>query len=260
MARGARTAGYLGPMRILVVGAGGLIGRAVMRAASGCAHDVSGLDRAACDVTDPRARAAALHNYNPDAVIFCAGFTDVDATSSGDARVNVEAPLAWAREVPTWWLSSNFVFDGAGPHSPEETPRPNSEYARQKVAAEEAVLRSGAHVVRVGWVYGPGGRTFASTVADRLAAGETVRAVYDVVVQPTHADDVAAALLTLPRGVTHVAGGGETSWYGFSLAVWARTGAGRVVPIRAADLHLGARPRDGRLFPASLPPWWDRLP
>ncbi|GDX79332.1 NAD(P)-dependent oxidoreductase [Deltaproteobacteria bacterium] len=249
-------------MRILVVGAGGLLGRALQRSAASSGHTLTGLDRAACDVTDPAARARAQQQHRPDAVMFCAAFTDVDgaAVSPLSQAVNVEAPIAWAREVPTWFLSSNFVFDGPGPHTPNEAPRPTSVYATQKASAEAGVLAAGGHVVRVGWVHGPGGRTFASTVEPRLRAGETVHAIYDVVVQPTHADDVANALLRLPEGITHLMGAGETSWYGFALAVQARLGTGRVIPVRSADLGLGPRPRDARLAPATLPPWWLRAP
>ena len=246
-------------MRVLVVGAGGLIGAALVRA--GSPQGWLGLDRGACDVTSAADREAALRLHRPDAVVFAAAFTDVDGAARNPASiaVNAEAPAAWARQVETWFLSSNFVFDGPGPHGPAAVPRPGSVYARQKVAAEQAVLAAGGHVARVGWVFGPDGRTFASTVADRLTRGETVRAIHDVLVQPTRADDVAAALLALPRGITHLAGAGETSWYGFALAVHARLGRGRVEPVRAATLGLGPRPRDGRLAPATLPPWWARL-
>ncbi len=245
-------------MRVLVVGARGLVGSALVRA--GAAHGWVGLDRAACDVTDAAQREAALKRYRPDAVVFAAGFTDVDgaALSPASAGVNAQAPGEWAREVETWFFSSNFVFDGPGPHDPTARPRPGSVYAEQKVAGEEAVLAARGHVVRVGWVYGPGGRTFASTVAARLGRGETVRATHDVLVQPTHADYVANAMLALPRGVTHLAGRAETSWYGFALAVHARVGSGRVEPVRADQLGLGPRPRDARLAPALLPGCWER--
>ncbi|MSQ03578.1 MAG: NAD(P)-dependent oxidoreductase [Myxococcales bacterium] len=249
-------------MRVLVVGAGGLIGRALLRAAAPVGVDVVGLTRAQCDVTDAAAMHHALTTYRPDATIFCAGFTDVDGAAA-DPRseaVNRWAPSAWARVTPTWLLSSNFVFGGAGPHAPGGAARPGSVYARQKVEAEADVLASGGHVVRVGWVFGPGGKTFASTVAGRLRRGERVRAIYDVVVQPTHSDDVATALLALPQGVTHLAGAGQTSWYGFAGAVRARVGAGTVEPVRMGELALGPRPRDARLTPARLPPWWARLP
>ncbi len=240
-------------MRIVVVGANGLLGRAVVRAGLEAGLDVVGLNRADCDVT--RDREAALRAYRPGAVIFCAAATTVDEAGEGTRAVNVDAPAAWSRQVETWFLSSNFVFDGWGPHPPSATPAPRNAYAAQKVEAERLVLDAGGHVVRVGWVHGPGGKTFASTLTSRLARGETVRAISDVLVQPTRAADVARALLDLPRGVTHLAGGADTTWYGYASALAARLG-GKVEPVRLAEFGLGPRPRDARLAPATLPAWY----
>lgn len=248
-------------MRLLVTGAEGLVGRAVLARARARGIAAVGVSRAECDVTDAAARERALDRHRPDAVLFCAGFTAVDRTPVDPAswRVNVDAPAAWAARVPTWWLSSNFVFHDRGPHDPEAAPSPRGVYAGQKAAGEAAVRAAGGHVCRVGWVYGPGGRTFGSTLAARLRRGETVAAVADVVVQPTWSLDLADALVELPEGVTHHVGAGEGSWYAFALAVWARVGAGRVVPVRQEELGLAEpRPRDGRLRPARLAPWWSR--
>lgn len=249
-------------MRILIPGAGGLVGTALRARAAASGHTCIFLDRAECDVTDARARSEALRSHRPGAVLFCAARTAVDAcaTDASSEAVNVGAPAAWAAEVETWLLSSNFVFGGPGPHATGSTPRPAGVYADQKVRAEAAVLAAGGHVARVGWVYGPNGRTFGSTLAARLRAGEPVRALYDVRVQPTWSLDLADALLGMPRGVVHHAGSGEGSWYAFALAVWARVRSGTVVPVRLAELGLAEeRPRDARLTPATLPPWWDRV-
>lgn len=249
-------------MRILVTGGGGLVGTALHARAPESGHEIVLLPRAACDVTDPAARAEALRRHRPDAVLFCAARTDVDGCADDPAAeaVNVEAPAAWAREVETWFLSSNFVLDGEGPHPPSAAPAPRGVYAGQKARAEAAVLAAGGHVARVGWVYGPNGRTFASTLVRRLRAGERVRAIHDVLVQPTYSLDLAEALLALPRGVSHHAGAADVSWYGFALAVWARVGAGRVEPVALAELGLREpRPRDARLAPARLAPWWARI-
>ncbi|MBM4391587.1 MAG: sugar nucleotide-binding protein [Deltaproteobacteria bacterium] len=243
-------------MRIVVVGATGLIGRAVVRAGLEAGVDIVGLGRHDCDVT--RDREAALRAHRPDAVIFCAAATNVDAAGNGTRAVNVDAPGAWSRQVATWLLSSNFVFDGWGPHAPSATPRPCNTYAAQKVEAERLVLAAGGHVVRVGWVHGPGGKTFASTLPSRLARGETVRAISDVLVQPTRAVDVARALVLLPRGVTHLVGNADTTWYGYASALAARLG-GKVEPVRLADFGLDPRPRDARLWPATLPGWHEGI-
>lgn len=249
-------------MRILVTGADGCVGRAICAVARQRGIRAVGLSRAECDVTDPRQRDQALFAFRPERVVFAAAFTAVDECGV-DPRaraVNVEAPAAWAERVETWWISSNFVFHTPGPHAPDAPVTPRGAYAEQKAEGERRVLAAGGHVARVGWVTGPTGRTFPSRLAARLRAGETVRAVADVVVQPTWSGDLADALLDFPSGVSHHVGAGETSWYGLALAVQARVGSGRVVPVRQDELGLPEpRPRDARLTVARLPPWWERV-
>jgi len=250
------------PKRILLTGADGLVGRAVRARARSLGIDLVAPARGELDVTDARARELVLDRERPDAVLFCAAFTAVDRCA-GDARsiaVNVEAPAAWAARVETWWLSSNFVFHTPGPHSPGDPPAPEGVYARQKAAGEAGVRAVGGHVVRVGWVWGAAGRTFASGLAARLRRGETVGAISDVVVQPTWSEDLAEALLEFPRGVSHLIGSGEATWYDFARAVAERVGTGAVVPVLQDALALtDPRPRDGRLQPATLAPWWERV-
>ena len=153
-------------MRILITGAGGLVGRALV------ARGAAGLDHAALDVTDHDALAAAITREQPDAVIFCAAIANVDACAT-DPRaraVNVEAPAACARLAPTWLVSTNYVFDGPGPHRTDGPRRPVNAYGRLKVEAEDAVLAAGGHVVRTGWVFGPGGRNYPSRIEALLRA------------------------------------------------------------------------------------------
>ena len=254
-------------MRILVTGADGLVGRAIVAQArqADSRVQVVGIGRTEGDVADPRVREVLLERYKPDAVLFCAAFTAVDRAGHPDdiaraEQINVYAPADWARRVPLWWLSSNFVFSTPGPHSPEAAVSPQGAYALQKALGERAVRDEGGNVCRVGWVYGPGGRTFGSTLVARLRAGQTVQAVADVLVQPTWSPDLAASLLTLPEGTTHHMAAQTTSWYGFALAVQARVGRGAVVPVRLGQLGLAEpRPRDARLAPATLPGWHARL-
>jgi dTDP-4-dehydrorhamnose reductase len=244
-------------MRILVTGAGGCLGRAVCARAAALGIDAIGLTRAACDVTETVATDRAIATWAPDAVVFCAAATDLDALEAGGGwEVNAQAPGRWARRVPTWFVSTNYVFHEDGPHDVDARVDPRSAYARQKRAGEEAVLAAGGHVARVGWLVGDGGRTFGATVGGRLRRGERVRAVSDVVVHPSRSGDVAEALLTFPEGISHHLGRDPCTWYTFALALRARLGSGEVDPVRQADLGLTAtRPRDARLTPAALPGW-----
>ncbi|MCB9743807.1 MAG: NAD(P)-dependent oxidoreductase [Alphaproteobacteria bacterium] len=240
-------------MKILVTGAGGLLGSALV------ARGAHGLPRAALDVTDPVASEAALARLRPDAVIFCAAMTHVDrcATDPGAWAVNVEAPAWWAARAPTWFISSNYVFDGPGPHGPEAAPRPAMAYGAQKAEAERRVLAAGGHVLRTGWIFGRGGRNFPSRIFALLEAGP-VRALRGWPVQPTWAGDLAEHLLGLPEGLSHAIGGEETDWAGFAASAARLAGCPeRVQAVEALD--LGPRPEDARLSPARLPGFTERL-
>jgi dTDP-4-dehydrorhamnose reductase len=247
------------PPRLLVVGAGGLVGSHVV------ALGVPGLDRAGCDVTSAADRARVLRAFRPDALLYCAAYASVDGCERDPESwaVNAEAPAAWAREVPTWYLSTNYVFSGPGPHAPCAPTAPLMAYGRQKVAAEHAVLAAGGHVVRTGWVYGRGGRNFLSTLPAALRAGP-VRAWREVPIQPTWAGDLARFLLTLPEGLTHAIGSEETTFAAAAHTVAAALGCPeRVIEVPGPTGELrAARPVDARLVPAVLLGWsvrWGEL-
>lgn len=241
---------------ILVLGAGGLVGSHV------AALGVPALDRAACDVSSPQQRQRALRDHRPDAVLYCAAYASVDGceTDPESWEVNCHAAVAWAREVPLWYVSTNYVFSGAGPHGPAAPTAPLQAYGRQKVEAERAVLEAGGHVVRTGWVFGLGGRNFLSTLPRQLRQGP-VRAYGGVAIQPTWAGDLARALLTLPQGLSHAIGREETSFADAARTVAAAMGLeDRVheVPGPAGELAAD-RPRDARMVPATLPGWSERF-
>ncbi|MCP4809625.1 MAG: NAD(P)-dependent oxidoreductase [Proteobacteria bacterium] len=238
-------------MKILVTGAAGLLGSAV------AVRGAHGLSRGALDVTDTVAVERALAALQPDAVVFCAAIADVDRCAHDPLAeaVNVQAPIAMAQRVPTWLVSTNYVFDGPGPHHPGDPRRPVNTYGRQKARAEDGVLAAGGHVVRTGWLFGPGGRNFPSRLPELLAGGP-VTALEDWPVQPTFVGDLAERLLELRPGVTHAIGRETTTWADFARAVAQRVG-GTVLGVEALD--LGPRPTDARLAPADLAGWSERL-
>jgi len=245
-----------GTRPILVLGAGGLLGRHLL------ALGAHGVDRAACDVTSATDRTRVLETLRPQAVIYCAAQAGVDACEhdASSQDVNALAPAAWAREVELWYVSSNYVFSGPGPHVPHGPTAPLQTYGRQKLEGEAGVLAAGGHVVRTGWLFGAGGTNFLSRLPQLLAAGP-VQAFADSVIQPTWAGDLAALLLALPRGVTHGVGTEQTSFAGAARSLAGRMGLqGRVSDHPGPSGVLPApRPADARLTPATLPGWSTRM-
>src|SRR3954470_24127151 len=119
-------------MRVLVTGAGGMLGRDVVGALS--VFEVTAVTRGDLDITDATAVSAAVPGH--DVVINTAAWTDVDGAEEHEAdatRVNGLGPqllaaacaAAGARLVH---VSTDYVFDGTAttPYAEDEPLAPRS--------------------------------------------------------------------------------------------------------------------------------------
>lgn len=275
--------------RLLVTGAGGMLGQDVVRAASAAGHDVVALARAELDVTDEGAVVAAIEAASPAAVVNCAAWTNVDGAEAdphGAAAVNATAVAyvahaaagAGARLVH---VSTDYVFDGqreagAAPYVESDPTGPRSVYGRTKLDGERAVAEAGGShaIVRTSWLFGVGGPNFAATMLKLGAERDEVTVVADQIGCPTATADLAEALLELavgaPReaqGLFHVAGGGAPcSWNAFAAEIFRQAGVDcRVLPCTTEEMPRPA-PRPAFSALASeraetpvLPPWQEGL-
>jgi dTDP-4-dehydrorhamnose reductase len=242
-------------MTLLVFGAGGQVGRALVERAGPRAV---GLPHARCDIRSAAEVKRALGAARPSLVVNCAAFTKVDAaeTAPADAfAVNADgarnvALAAAEHGVPVVHVSSDYVYDGArGPHREDEPPAPLNVYGESKAAGDAAVAAaSPAHLIlRTSWVFGVHGANFVKTMLTLGRSERALRVVDDVTGAPTEARDIADAILTMADvslrpgfaswGIYHFAGAPDTSWCGFAREIFARarSHAQEIVPIRAAD-------------------------
>lgn len=271
-------------MRIVVTGGKGMLGRTLQRRWSG--HEVSVVDLPEVDVTEGAGTLAALEAARAEVVVHCAAMTAVDrcegerelayrVNAQGTANVAAACQRLGARLVA---ISTDYVFDGTldRPYHEGDAPAPRSVYGASKLAGEEAVRAGCADhcIVRIAWLYGPGGPSFLHTIL-RLARqpGAPLKVVDDQVGNPTSTDAVAERLLDLvtagARGTFHLTCEGETSWYGFARAVLRGAGIDRaVVPCTTADFPRPApRPANSRLEKralreqgfAAMPTWEEAL-
>ena len=231
-------------MRLLVTGAGGMLGRDVMRVAPGAV----GLTRAELDVTNASAVARAVEEVRPDAIVNCAAYTNVDAAEGDEAeatRVNGSSALAdHAGDAVLVYPSTDYVFDGTKrePYVESDAVAPRSAYGRSKLAGERATARAPRHVVvRTSWLFGVAGRNFVDTM---LGLDGAPKVVDDQVGCPTYTGHLAEALVDLASGrltgVVHVAGSGQCSWYEFAAEIFRQ--AGREVDLRPCTTEEFPRP------------------
>ncbi len=246
----------------LVLGARGSLGLALCEELAKAGWSVTAAGHADCDIRDAGAVAALVARVAPAAVFNSAAYTDVDrAESEPDAAFAVNATgagnvarAAAGAGIPVVHYSTDFVFDGEleRPYDERDAPSPQGDYARSKVAGDEAVAAGAPRhfILRVGCLYGHGGRNFPSTIVRRLRAGENIRADGERRVSPTWVKEVArvsAALVTTELyGLYHCTSQGETTWADFALEAARLVGVpeSRVEALPSSALRLkAARPR-----------------
>lgn len=212
-------------MKILITGANGLVGRALVKECSGRGDDVLAYDHKALDIGDPRAVETIIGEQRPDAVINCAAWTDVDGCESDPdraQRVNALGPENLARAsrnagAVLVTISTDYVFDGRkdGFYTQRDQPLPISVYGNSKLEGERRAHLAHARtiVVRSGFIFGPGGKNFLSNVVSLAKRGAKLKAIRDCWGTPTYGRDLAArlrelAVLDLP-GTYHVVNSGD---------------------------------------------------
>ncbi len=245
-------------MRILVTGAGGLLGSAIVRAARGRGHDVRSLDRATLDVTDSESVESRLRDEAPEAVMHCAGYTAVDdAEEEPDRAMAVNrdgtrnvAFAAAAIGASLVYPSTDYVFDGWSdrPYRPEDETHPVNAYGRSKLAGEKVLATTDARwaVVRTSWLYGPDGKDFIDVILGARYRSSPLKIVNDQVGCPTWTDSLAPALVELAEsgaiGTYHLCDRGKATW--LDLARGAAICANLDVELKATTTEAWGAPAD----------------
>lgn len=254
--------------RVMVLGAGGQLGREIVSAAPP-GVELLPYGREALDVTDDEAVADGIGEARPDVVVNCAAWTDVDRAETepeaaravnavGSGNVARAAKRVGARLVH---LSTDFVFDGeiGRPYRPDDAPSPVNVYGATKREGEERVLEATdgrALVMRTSWLYSSHGACFPRIVLDRLSREEPLYVVADQIGAPTWAGSLSRALWRALevdlRGIHHWTDAGVASRFDLAVAV-------REEALAAGLLTNAARevlpvPTEAYPLPARRPP------
>jgi dTDP-4-dehydrorhamnose reductase len=274
------------PLRIVVVGARGQLGAAVVHVC-GEQHEVVTFDHAALDLTDADAVFSTITAVRPDAIVNCAAYNAVDAAEDHPVealRVNAIAVRSLARAAGSAALvhfSSDFVFDGNAdrPYVETDPANPLGVYAMSKLLGEwMAIDAPRGYVLRVESLFGRApdaapAKGSVAAIVNALLAGQASRVFEDRTVSPGYVLDVALATRTLIEqevapGLYHCVNSGFCTWLEFAREAARLLGiAAQFDIVRFADVRFAApRPRYCALSNAKLaaagivlPSWQDGL-
>lgn len=260
-------------MRILLTGAGGLLG-SHLTARLSRRHEVFGTDRHPWwgrsairwipgDLQAPGFIPQLIRDSRPDGVIHCAALTNVDACEKSPAlayAVNADVTRDLARAVPAdaWflYLSTDGIFRGDHPLAKEtDPPCPKTVYGRSKLQGEwEVQLHARAPlIVRTNFYGWSSGRkqTFAEWLYQALVSRRPITLFQDFFFSPLYVVHLAQCIEALieggHRGVFHIGGKERVSKSDFGLLM---AQLADILPdqIRLGSLEeaalLAQRPRD----------------
>jgi len=243
-------------MRLLVVGANGLLGSNVVRAGQQRGWAVSGtyhsthpnfdIPLTQFNLQEYSTFDDVIDEYGPDVVVNCAAMTDVDGCERDPEAahvINSEAPAGMAARceqdgIDFVHVSTDYVFDGTArdPYSETADPNPAQVYGESKLAGERAVqdAMETALLPRLSFVWGIHRSTgtlsgFPAWVREHLQASEAVPLFTDQWVTPTRAGQAAQTVLSLVEqasdGLYHVACSSCVTPYEFGEVLAAHVGA-----------------------------------
>ncbi|TNY20496.1 RmlD-like substrate binding domain-containing protein [Rhodotorula diobovata] len=215
-------------MRVLVTGASGLLGRAVLARFKEAGHDVKGTafsrasgDLVKLDLHDEAAVERFLEEFRPEFVVHCAAERRPDAVESDPEaakKLNVAVPalLSSLSRSPTnpfflLYISTDYVFDGHAPatgYEPDAETAPTNLYGESKLLGEVETLQgieAGGKgcVLRVPVLYGKAeshSESAINTLVDavrKAAGGQQVKMDDWATRYPTNVADVARVLVDL---------------------------------------------------------------
>lgn len=269
-------------MKVLVLGATGLLGKDLMREWRG--DVVTGLGSHDADITNFEQVLKVVQNVRPDWIVLAAAYTNVDGCESNqelalsvnrDGAVNV-ALAAKNIAARMLFVSSDYVFDGrkTSPYETDDPRNPQSVYGRSKAEAEVRLLETLPEccIARTSWLFGTGGKCFPDTILKLAETRPALDVVDDQRGCPTYAVDLARGIIGLCRasasGIVHVTNAGQCTWFEFAREILKSVGSTTELKPTTSEKMARPAPRPAysvlsatslRRHGIEMPTWQDAL-
>ena len=225
-------------MKILVTGANGQLGSElkvlslIFEKFNWIFTDVNELD-----LIDLKNLNNNLSKINPDIIINCAAYTNVDKAESEKELVNilnfkaVDLLSKWTsnNKSKIIHISTDYVFDGSSstPRKEDAFTNPLNIYGKSKLNGEKVCQKNDINciIIRTSWVYSSFGKNFVKTISSLMSQKNSLKIIDDQVGSPTYARDLAEVIINIINykdwipGLYHYSNDGEVSWFDFAKSI-----------------------------------------
>ncbi|MFA6296242.1 MAG: dTDP-4-dehydrorhamnose reductase [Patescibacteria group bacterium] len=261
-------------MKILITGARGMLGQDLCSLLEK-EHEIIKYDREELDITNAEMVDEVLPKLNPNAVINCAAFTDVDGCEEQTKKeiamkVNGYGPGNLAKacaklDIPFFHYSTDYIFNGQEKNGYKEDYDkidPINAYGETKALGEKLIKENCTkyYILRTAWLYGKLGKNFVDTMLQLAQKNDNLRVVNDQHGKPTFTLDLAKRTKEIldqkvKPGIYHVTNEGEASWYDFANEIFKIKGVKiKVTPCKTSEFPRKAiRPEYSALINTKLP-------
>lgn len=272
-------------MRVLIIGAIGMLGTQVVLEYQRRNAEIHCPSLEELDITNYGQVCAVIEKIQPDLVVNCAAYTDVDKAEEESETaflINGLGPrhlaLACRQSGSTLiHISTDYIFNGQAnrPYQIYDTPCPVSVYGASKLFGEAAVRETGGRffIARTSWLFGPNGKNFVATILALARQRDELKVVDDQTGSPTYTVDMAKAIADLAStniyGTYHITNTGVTTWYELAKKIVSAAGLKtKVNPCKTQEFPRPApRPAYSVMDPFPLkqvigykmPPWEDAV-
>lgn len=249
-------------MKVLVTGCRGQLGielknQMSLLNSSGRLYEIIETDLHNLDITDRNEVFRFVKEHEPEVIINCAAYTNVDACETDEInafRVNAVGPqnlsaAAFKVGAKIIQISTDYVFDGSGdtPRREYDPVNPQTVYGKSKALGEKLVRETNPRhfIVRTAWLYGEG-KNFIRTILGLAQEKEELNVVADQFGSPTSTVDLAGCIINLMStesyGTYHATCEGSCSWFELAKEVFSLMNIGvKVNPITTAELNRPAK-------------------
>ncbi|MBQ0151903.1 MAG: dTDP-4-dehydrorhamnose reductase [Chryseobacterium sp.] len=222
--------------KIVVIGGNGQLGSCIKKIAPEFEnrYDFVFADSTMVDITNEDLVQSFIAEQKPDFCINASAYTAVDLAEKEVEKafaVNADgvgylAEACAQHKTVFIHVSTDYVFDGETniDYSEDNFTNPIGVYGESKRKGEELALENNPQtiILRTSWLYSEFNKNFVKTMLNLFSTKDELGIVGDQYGQPTNANDLAEAIMTIIEnpyktfGIFHFSNYPETTWFEFA--------------------------------------------